>query len=82
MIETSSGKVPISNFVTKSPKRNVSFIRRYDSRNAMYVKANVEEGITPTSKVTEIETSVTTLIREDIDSGNKFKHVSTLPWNT
>ena len=55
MIETSSGKVPISNFVTKSPKRNVSFIRRYDSRNAMYVKANVEEGITPTSKVTEIE---------------------------
>ena len=54
IVETPSGKIPISNFVVKKPKQNVSFIRRWDARNAMYIKANVEEGIIPGSKVNEI----------------------------
>ena len=54
MVETTSGKVPISNFVVKKPKRNVSFIRRWDARNAMYIKANVEEGIIAGTKVSQI----------------------------
>jgi len=54
MVETTSGKVPISNFVVKKPKQNVSFIRRWDARNAMYIKANVEEGVIAGTKVTQI----------------------------
>ena len=55
MIETRSGQIPISNFVEKKPKKNVSYIRRYDTRNAMYVKANVAEGIIAADKVSEIQ---------------------------
>jgi len=54
MVETTSGKVPISNFVAKKPKQNVSFIRRWDARNAMYIKANVEEGVIAGTKVAQI----------------------------
>jgi len=54
MVETTSGKVPISNFVVKKPKQNVSFIRRWDARNAMYIKANVEEGVIAGTKVSQI----------------------------
>ncbi len=55
MIETRSGQIPISNFVEKKPKKNVSYIRRYDARNAMYVKANVAEGVIAADKVSEIQ---------------------------
>jgi multidrug efflux pump len=55
MIETRSGQIPISNFVEKKPKKNVSFIRRYDTRNAMYIKANVDEGLIAADKVNEIQ---------------------------
>ena len=33
------------------------------------------------SKVSELETSVTTILQEDIDSGKPQKHISSLPWN-
>ena len=55
MIETASGSVPISNFITKKAKKNVSYIRRYDARNVMYIKANTIEGVTIGEKVSEIE---------------------------
>jgi len=55
MIETRSGQIPISNFVEKKPKKNVSYIRRYDTRNAMYIKANVVEGLIAADKVSEIQ---------------------------
>mgnify|MGYP001414748037 FL=1 len=55
MIETRSGQIPISNFVEKKPKKNVSYIRRYDTRNAMYIKANVAEGLIAADKVSEIQ---------------------------
>ena len=59
MIETRSGQIPISNFVEKKPKQNVSFIRRYDARNAMYIKANVEQGIIAANKVDQIQNWIT-----------------------
>jgi len=34
------------------------------------------------SKVTELETALTNLIQEDIDTGKSFKHVSSLPWSS
>ncbi|MDC0032440.1 efflux RND transporter permease subunit [Pelagibacteraceae bacterium] len=58
MIETNFGSVPISNFVEKKAKRNVSFIRRYDARNAMYIKANVDETTTVGEKSSELATWV------------------------
>ena len=60
MVETTSGKVPISNFVVKKPKQNVSYIRRWDARNAMYIKANVEEGTIAGTKVSQISDWVDT----------------------
>ncbi len=60
MVETTSGKVPISNFVEKKPKQNVSYIRRWDARNAMYIKANVEEGTIAGTKVSQIRDWVDT----------------------
>lgn len=33
------------------------------------------------SKVSELEASVTTILQEDIDSGKPQKHISSLPWN-
>ena len=60
MVETTSGKVPISNFVEKKPKQNVSYIRRWDARNAMYIKANVEEGTIAGTKVSQISDWVDT----------------------
>ena len=54
MIETNVGSVPISNFVEKKAKRNVSFIRRFDARNAMYIKANVDETTTVGAKSAEL----------------------------
>ena len=32
------------------------------------------------SKVSELETSVTSIIQEDIDGGKPQKHISSLPW--
>ena len=56
MIETRSGQIPISNFVEKKPKQNVSYIRRFDAKNAMYIKANAEEGVIAANIVNELET--------------------------
>ena len=57
-IETNKGAVPISNFISKKPKNNVSFLRRYDARNVMYVKMNTLDGVTVGEKVSEIQTWV------------------------
>ena len=59
-IETNNGAVPISNFVTKKAKKNVSFLRRYDARNVMYIKMNTTEGVTVGEKVSEIESWIKT----------------------
>ena len=50
--------MPISNFISKKPKNNVSFLRRYDARNVMYVKMNTLDGVTVGEKVSEIQTWV------------------------
>ena len=54
MIETNFGSIPISNFIKKKAKKNVSFIRRYDARNVVYIKANVDETTTVGAKSSEL----------------------------
>ncbi len=53
-IPSERGAVPISNFVTRLAKPKVGTIKRSDGRRIMTVEADVEEGILPDFKVSEI----------------------------
>jgi len=53
-IPSERGAVPISNFVTRLAKPKVGTIKRSDGRRIMTVEADVEEGILPDYKVSEI----------------------------
>ena len=53
-IRTPDGLVPISNFVTRSPKAKTGTIKRTDSRRVMTIKAGVAEGVLPDNKMREV----------------------------
>jgi multidrug efflux pump len=53
-MQTSSGLVPISNFVTRVAKQKVGLLKRTDGRRAMTVKADVAPGLLADDKVQEI----------------------------
>jgi multidrug efflux pump len=53
-IPSERGAVPISNFVTRLAKPKVGTIKRSDGQRVMTVEADVEEGILPDFKVSEI----------------------------
>ena len=53
-IPSERGAVPISNFVTRLAKPKVGTIKRSDGRRIMTIEADVEEGILPDYKVSEI----------------------------
>jgi multidrug efflux pump len=53
-MQTSSGLVPISNFVTRLPKPKVGLLRRTDGNRAMTVKADVAPGLLADDKVQEV----------------------------
>ena len=60
-IRTANGQVPISNFITMTPKPKVSSITRKDGLYAMDIKANLLDsakanGLTPDEKIREIQT--------------------------
>ncbi len=60
-LRTANGQVPISNFVTVTPRPKVSSITRKDGLYVMDVKANLLDsakanGLTPDDKVKEIQT--------------------------
>jgi multidrug efflux pump len=46
---------PISNYVTRTPKQAVSIVKRVDGKRVMNLKADVEEGILPDNKVSQIQ---------------------------
>lgn len=50
-VPTSSGLVPISNFVTFTPTERTGVIRRIDERRVTTVEANVAEGLLPNDQV-------------------------------
>ncbi|EFL90627.1 efflux RND transporter permease subunit [Ahrensia sp. R2A130] len=61
-LPTTSGQVPLANFVTRSPQQKVSSITRKDGLYSMEVKANIEDGfmengkaVTPDNKVAEVQ---------------------------
>ena len=55
-IPTGEGLVPISNFVSRTPKPKVGTIQRIDGQRQMTVQANVVEGVLSDAKVQEIIT--------------------------
>ncbi len=54
-INTDKGRVPISNFVERVATPKTGTIRRVDARRIMTVKSDVEEGILPADKVSELQ---------------------------
>lgn len=53
-VQSSGGRVPISNFVDIAAKPKVGTINRTDSRRVMTIKADVVEGVLANDKVKEI----------------------------
>jgi multidrug efflux pump len=53
-VYTNDGQEPISNFVTRTSKKSVGIIRRVDGMRVMNIKADVQEGVLPDAKVTEM----------------------------
>jgi multidrug efflux pump len=54
-INTRYGLIPLSNFVTREPAAKSGNLSRIDGKRVMTVKANVEEGVLPDTKVKEIQ---------------------------
>ncbi|MDE0692019.1 MAG: efflux RND transporter permease subunit [Gammaproteobacteria bacterium] len=54
-INTTRGRVPISNFVTRTPAAYVDNIERIDGRVVEFVRANVAPGVLADDKVKEIQ---------------------------
>ncbi|MFP6749190.1 MAG: efflux RND transporter permease subunit [Alphaproteobacteria bacterium] len=53
-VQTSHGQVPISNFVSRSPRQRSGLLRRSDGQRVLKVQASVAEGFLPDDKVKEI----------------------------
>ena len=54
-VVTKYGPVPLSNFVTRTPKHRVNSITRRGGRYMMLVKANVTNGVLASDKIREID---------------------------
>ncbi|MEE9314932.1 MAG: efflux RND transporter permease subunit [Rhizobiaceae bacterium] len=77
-LQTQNGQVPLSNFVTRTARAQVSSITRKDGLYSMEIKANLIPGfiangkaITPNDKVAEIDTW---LAEQQWPAGVQFKH--------
>jgi multidrug efflux pump len=54
-VNTPSGSVPLSNFVTRAPQNKVDSIQRVDGEYVMFVRANVMPGVIADNKVSELK---------------------------
>jgi multidrug efflux pump len=57
-IQTTSGLMPISNFVTRKPQQRVSKIDRVDGRQVMTLKADIVPGALAADQVTNIKAAI------------------------
>ena len=57
-VPTSSGSVPISNFVTLSPVDRVGVIRRVDERRVTTIEANVAQGLLVNDQINALEAAL------------------------
>ena len=54
-IQTNSGLIPISNFVSREPKKRTSELRRVNGTRAMVIKADIVPGYLADDKVVELK---------------------------
>lgn len=54
-IKTNQGLVPLSNFMTRTPKKQISKLERLDGRRVISIRANTAEGVLTSTKVAELE---------------------------
>jgi multidrug efflux pump len=57
-IQTNYGMVPLSNFVTLEPSPKTGIIKRADSKRAITIQSDVDEGLLPNDKLTELLTAM------------------------
>ncbi|SOE18241.1 multidrug efflux pump [Hoeflea halophila] len=57
-VPTSSGLVPISNFVTFEPTERLGIVRRVDERRVVTIEANVAPGVLVNDQITTLETKL------------------------
>ena len=60
-IVTDKGLVPMSNFIKRTPQPKTGTLRRVDSRRALTVKADVQEGVLVDTKLNEVKNWMSTL---------------------
>lgn len=60
-IVTDKGLVPLSNFIKRTPKPKTGTLTRVDSRRALTVKADVQEGVLVDTKLGEVKKWMSTL---------------------
>ncbi len=71
-VQTSHGQVPISNFVTRTPRQRTGLLRRTDGQRVLKVQASVAPGLLPDDKVNEIRAWMATQ-SFDPEVGIRFK---------
>ncbi len=71
-VQTSHGQVPISNFVTRTPRQRSGLLRRTDGQRVLKVQASVAPGLLPDDKVNEIRAWMATQ-SFDPEVGIRFK---------
>jgi len=54
-VETADGSVPITNFVTRTPKQSVTTIERAASMRMLEIKADVAENANPTAQIQKLQ---------------------------
>lgn len=54
-VNSDAGLVPVSNYITRTPKQRVSTIRRTDGKNSMYIRADLNPGLNVDAKVKELK---------------------------
>ena len=54
-VSTSTGTVPVGNFLERSAQQKTGLLRRVDAKRIVFVRADVAEGVLVDAKVTEIK---------------------------
>ena len=75
MIDTEGVKTHIGTIYKTTSGSYTAYASLTEAKVITWVKAKLGN-----TKVTETETAVENILKEDIDTGNTFKHTSSLPW--
>ena len=75
MIDTEGVKTHTGTIYKTTSGSYTAYASLTEAKVITWVKAKLGN-----TKVTETETAVENILKEDIDTGNTFKHTSSLPW--